>query len=82
MNGQTAFEDLLALARNYNGSPRVYDQGDFDYNGMVDFNDLLVLAKSYGAPLSAIQALVDALAPAPTVTRRRTTDGATASVLR
>jgi fibronectin-binding autotransporter adhesin len=46
------FNDLLALAQNYNGSGKVWGQGDFDYTGTVDFNDLLSLAQNYNQSLS------------------------------
>ena len=49
LNKTVDFDDLLAVAKNYNGTGKVWTQGDFDYNGTVDFNDLLLLAKSYGS---------------------------------
>jgi fibronectin-binding autotransporter adhesin len=49
------FNDLLALAQNYNGTGKVWYQGDFDYNGGVDFNDLLSLAQNYNQTLSLDQ---------------------------
>jgi hypothetical protein len=54
------FNDLLALARNYNQSGRTWSDGDFDGNGTVNFNDLLILAKNYNKALPASGA-----APAP-----------------
>jgi hypothetical protein len=52
MDGTVNFDDLLALAKNYNGQDTYWTQGDFDYDGVVNFDDLLVLAKNYnqGAP--------------------------------
>jgi hypothetical protein len=47
------FDDLLALAANYNASPRTFSQGDFNYSGAVDFDDLLLLAARYNQTLSA-----------------------------
>jgi T5SS/PEP-CTERM-associated repeat protein len=46
------FNDLLALAQNYNGTGKFWQDGDFDYNGSVDFNDLLALAQNYNGTLS------------------------------
>jgi hypothetical protein len=47
------FADLLALAKNYNGTGKTYAQGDFNYDGIVNFADLLTLAKSYNKSLPA-----------------------------
>jgi hypothetical protein len=52
LNGSVNFNDLLALAQNYNGTSRSWFQGDFDYTGTVDFNDLLSLAQNYNGTLS------------------------------
>ena len=49
LNGKVAFEDLVALARNYGKSGADWSKGDFDYNGKVDFADLVILARNYGA---------------------------------
>lgn len=56
------FDDLLALAQNYdaNGTGKVWSQGDINYDGVVNFDDLLGLAQNYGG--SAVQA--EALASA------------------
>jgi hypothetical protein len=43
------FNDLLALAQNYNGTLKEWSNGDFDLNRNVDFNDLLSLAQNYNA---------------------------------
>jgi autotransporter-associated beta strand protein len=72
------FDDLLTLARNYNGTGKVWTQGDFDYDGDVDFDDLLNLARSYNqtAPASTMAhldasfaadwALAQSVVPEPT----------------
>lgn len=51
MNGTVGFEDLLALARNYSGSNRVWTEGDFDYDGTVGFADMLAVARNYNQSL-------------------------------
>ena len=45
------FTDLLALAKNYNGSGKAWEQGDFNGDGTVNFTDLLTLAKNYNRVL-------------------------------
>jgi T5SS/PEP-CTERM-associated repeat protein len=47
-----SFDDLLALAANYNQSNRLWFQGDFDYDGSVSFSDLLILAATYNQSLT------------------------------
>jgi ELWxxDGT repeat protein len=47
------FDDLLALAKNYNGTGKTWAQGDFTGDGLVNFDDLLVLAKNYNKTLPA-----------------------------
>ena len=42
------FEDLVALAQNYNASGKLWTQGDFTLDGIVNFADLVVLAQHYG----------------------------------
>jgi rhamnogalacturonan endolyase len=54
------FDDLLALAANYNQSGKTFSQGDFDYTGTVNFDDLLILAARYNTAVSAA-------APAPVI---------------
>lgn len=50
LSGNVDFNDLLALAQNYNpaGTGKTWDDGDSNYDGKVDFNDLLPLAQNYG----------------------------------
>jgi hypothetical protein len=45
------FDDLLALAKNYNGTGKTLAQGDFNADGTVNFDDLLLLAKNYNKAL-------------------------------
>lgn len=53
-DGTVAFDDLLALARNYGSSDSVFwEQEDFDFSGGVDFDDLLTLARHYGTTANA-----------------------------
>ena len=54
LDGVTNFNDLLALAKNYNvvGTGR-WTTGDFNYDDNVNFVDLLSLAKNYNAALPA-----------------------------
>jgi len=47
LDGVVNFNDLLALAQNYNQTGKFWSQGDYDYNGVVNFNDLLALAQNY-----------------------------------
>lgn len=49
------FGDLLTLAQNYNGTSKVWSEGDFDYDGSIGFNDLLALAQNYNQSLSQSQ---------------------------
>jgi hypothetical protein len=59
------FNDLVALARNYNTTGgNAWAQGDFTFDGNVDFNDLVVLARNYntagpGAPVPGAPAGFD-----------------------
>jgi autotransporter-associated beta strand protein len=53
LNGLVNFNDLLALAQNYNGTGKEWYQGDFTgFDGAVDFNDLLALAQNYNGSLT------------------------------
>jgi hypothetical protein len=47
------FNDLAALAQNYNTSGKSFSQGNFSYDstGKVDFNDLVILAQRYNTSL-------------------------------
>jgi hypothetical protein len=56
------FNDLLALARNYNKTGKAWADGDFTGDGVVNFNDLLILAKAYNKTMPA-PALVPGAAP-------------------
>jgi hypothetical protein len=47
------FNDLVALAQNYNTAGKTFARGDFNYDGNVDFNDLVMLAQRYNTTLAA-----------------------------
>jgi hypothetical protein len=49
VDGSVNFNDLAALAQNYNNTDgqRLWPHGDFTYDGNVDFNDLAALAQNY-----------------------------------
>jgi CubicO group peptidase (beta-lactamase class C family) len=47
LSGRVDFDDLLALAANYNQSGRLWSQGDFTGDGHANFDDLLQLAANY-----------------------------------
>lgn len=53
LDQSVGFNDLLALARNYNASGKGWHEGDFNYDGMVGFTDLLALARNYNASLGS-----------------------------
>ena len=53
LDGTVNFNDLLLLARNYNGTGKSWFDGDFDYSGNVNFNDLLTLARNYNSTAPA-----------------------------
>ncbi len=56
------FNDLVALAQNYNTSGKTFAGGDFNYDGTVDFNDLVLLAQRYNTTLAAPAAAVPSAA--------------------
>jgi hypothetical protein len=48
LDGVVDFNDLVALARNYNlATNSNWTGGDFTYDDVVDFNDLVKLAQNY-----------------------------------
>jgi hypothetical protein len=53
LDGAVDFNDLAALAQNYNNidGQRMWWQGDFNYDGGVDFNDLAAMAQNYNTSL-------------------------------
>jgi hypothetical protein len=78
-DGTVNFDDLLILAKNYNGTGRSWSQADFTGDGLVNFDDLLVLAKNYnrsipltGAPDRADTMPAAATPPTPAVAARPT----------
>lgn len=48
-DGRVGFEDLVALAQNYNTEGRDWTSGDFNADGRVNFDDLVALAQHYGS---------------------------------
>jgi hypothetical protein len=58
-DGTVNFDDLLILAKNYNGTNTQWTQGNFNpgtgagKDGVVNFDDLLILAKNYNATAPA-----------------------------
>jgi hypothetical protein len=60
------FNDLVALAQNYNitDGTKTWAQGDFNYDGNVDFNDLVLLAQNYNTTAAALAASLGLKAPA------------------
>lgn len=50
------FNDLLALAQNYNGTGKIWGEGDFNYDAAVNFDDLLLLAANYNTSVTPAQA--------------------------
>jgi hypothetical protein len=71
-NGVVNFNDLLALARNYNKAGATRSQGDFNGDGVVNFNDLLILAKNYNRslvpPAAGAEVALASAAPAAAAT--------------
>jgi hypothetical protein len=63
-DGAVNFEDLVALAQNYNTTTGLmrWSQGDFTEDGNVDFADLVLLAQNYntGTPVGAAPELAAA----------------------
>ena len=72
LNRTVDFDDLLALAQNYNATGgKTSAQGEFNYDasGAVTFDDLLVLAKNYGQSATLPAAASATAAKATTRTR-------------
>jgi hypothetical protein len=70
LSGNVNFDDLLALAANYNGSLKEWYQGDFTNDGNVNFDDLLKLAANYNQSVTGSfagdWALAQSAVPEPT----------------
>ena len=64
-DGTIDFNDLVALAQNYNTADgqRRWSQGDFNFDGNVDFSDLVLLAQNYNTA-TASGAAAASLSPA------------------
>jgi hypothetical protein len=56
LSGDVGFDDLVALAQNYNGTGKFWSEGDFNYDGVADFDDLVSLAQNYGHSMFASEA--------------------------
>ena len=56
LDGRVNFDDLIALAQNYNTQNKSFAQGNFDYtaNGTVNFDDLILLAQNYNKILATV----------------------------
>jgi hypothetical protein len=68
LDGTVNFDDLLALAANYNASASAaWYQGDYNYDGRVNFDDLLLLASNYNRSISGSFAGIAELAAAPSL---------------
>jgi hypothetical protein len=61
LNYSVTFDDLLALAQNYDaaGSGKLWSDGDSNYDGRVNFDDLLALAQNYGGNALQTEALLE-----------------------
>ncbi len=59
------FNDLLAIARNYNTpNPNpTFSEGDLDYDNLVNFSDLLILARAYGSTLPLPRPAISPVTP-------------------
>jgi len=70
LDARVNFDDLLALAKNYNTTAAQWSSGDFNYDDSINFDDLLILAKHYNTSLPT--------APIPGATAQFTADLAAA----
>ena len=71
------FNDLVALAQNYNTSGKTFSTGDFNADGGVDFQDLVLLAQRYNTTLPPPPAA--ASSPAAVQRRQESVFGTAAS---
>jgi hypothetical protein len=51
LDGVINFQDLVAVAQNYDGTNRTWFEGDFDGDGVVGFTDLVTIAQRYDQPV-------------------------------
>lgn len=56
-SGSADYDDLLTLARHYDGVAKTWRDGDFTGDGTVDFDDLLLLAQNYAAAEGGLASL-------------------------
>jgi hypothetical protein len=67
LNGSVEFQDLVALAQNYNLGGKSWVSGDFTGDGTVEFADLVLLAQFYNTPATfqSDWAFAQSIAPEP-----------------
>jgi hypothetical protein len=63
-DGAVSFADLVAVAQNYGGSNKSWQQGDFTGDGTTDFSDLVLLAQRYNTSLLQASSLAAVAAKA------------------
>jgi autotransporter-associated beta strand protein len=64
LNGATTLDDFTLFLAGYQNGGTTWVQGDFDYNGLTTLDDFTLFLKGYqqqGAPLSAVEALVNSV---------------------
>jgi hypothetical protein len=64
---KTDFNDLVALAQNYNSSGKGLATGDFTNDGLTDFNDLVILAQNYNTSMTPTPAPIAAVSSSQTL---------------
>jgi autotransporter-associated beta strand protein len=63
LSGITTLDDFTLFLNGYQTAGTTWVQGDFDYSGLVTLDDFTLFLAGYqnqGAPLSAIEAMIDA----------------------
>jgi hypothetical protein len=79
-DGLVGFADLVAVAQNYGGTEKAWEQGDFDGDGLVAFADLVLVAQNYGKDYNA-PAPAGAVAAEPVATEPVIAEPVTAPVV-
>ena len=62
LNGQTDLNDFALFLNGYQNAGTDWLHGDFDYNGQTNLDDFTLFLAGYqnqGAPLTAVQSLID-----------------------
>jgi autotransporter-associated beta strand protein len=62
LSGQTTLDDYTLFLNGYQTAGTTWVQGDYDYNGLVTLDDFTLFLAGYqqqGAPLSALEALIN-----------------------